>query len=157
MDLIAERVAREVGFPTITLAGTNYPFKPDRPDLYRTEYKKLEILFQDFAKEGDQNLNAIKEQRDQLQTLIDETEAGKTKIREKKGGVKLNAPKVQYAPLNNIPKLEKQGKGINVMRKRNTNEHYGNPFSHLKQKTAAEISVDTIDEAAASDRDWETY
>lgn len=154
VDLIAERVAREVGFPTITLAGTNYPFKPDRPDLYRTEYKKLEILFQDFAKEGDQNLNAIKEQRDQLQTLIDETEAGKTKIREKKGGVKLNAPKVQYAPLNNIPKLEKQGKGINVMRKRNTNEHYGNPFSHLKQKTAAEISVDTIDEAVASYRDW---
>jgi len=40
---------------------------------------------------------------------------------------------VNAESVSNVKKLEKEGKGINILRKgRNVIEHFGNPFSHLK-------------------------
>ena len=38
------------------------------------------------------------------------------------------------------------GRGVNVMRKPGTDQHYGNPFTHLKKRTAA-VPVKSLDEA----------
>ena len=157
VDLIATRVANELGFPTITLAGSPFPYEEDAPNRFKTEYKGMELLFHDFFKREDEALEAIGKQRTELAKLIDDTEKAKKGIKDKLNKVANNifkGPTVTFHPLKNIANLEKEGKGINVMRKRNTNEHYGNPFTHLKTKTAAEVQVKDLDEAVQSYRDW---
>jgi uncharacterized protein YfkK (UPF0435 family) len=54
-----------------------------------------------------------------------------------------------------VKEAEINGEGINVLRKANTNEHYGNPFSHLpSDKTNALVKVNSVKEAVDSYRDW---
>ena len=51
-------------------------------------------------------------------------------------------------------RMEADGKGIDVHRKLNTDEHYGNPFSHLKQFNSSAIRVDTVQEAVNNYKKW---
>ena len=51
-------------------------------------------------------------------------------------------------------RMEADGKGVDVHRKLNTDEHYGNPFSHLKQFNSSAIRVDNVKDAVNNYRKW---
>ena len=89
-----------------------------------------------------------------LDISITVKELGALFLERLKAELNIDATRVSFHALNKIDSLEKEGKGINVMRKLNTDEHYGNPFTHLKTKTAAEVKVKSLDEALQSYRAW---
>ena len=89
-----------------------------------------------------------------LDISITVKELGALFLERLKADLNIDATRVSFHALNKIDSLEKEGKGINVMRKLNTDEHYGNPFTHLKTKTAAEVKVRSLDEAVQSYRAW---
>ena len=70
--------------------------------------------------------------------------------------VEIRKPQVAYRNLKRLSAIEKEmkGRGVNVMRKPGTDQHYGNPFTHLKKRTAAAIPVKSLDEAVQSYSDW---
>jgi len=63
-------------------------------------------------------------------------------------------PKVVYKKgVAAVKKAEANNEGISVLRKPG-NKHYGNPFTHLKTKTRADVQVDTIEEAVSRYTSW---
>ena len=64
------------------------------------------------------------------------------------------SPKVVYKKgVAAVNQAEAAGEGINVLRKAG-NKHYGNPFTHLKTQTRADVKVDSLQEAVDRYKSW---
>jgi hypothetical protein len=56
-------------------------------------------------------------------------------------------------PKTNVVHCQKSKYDVYIGRSRNTDSHYGNPFSHLDD-TLASVKVDTREEAVGAFRSW---
>ena len=79
-----------------------------------------------------------------VQPAAPESDIGGARVRNFGGG---------QQGIRDVRAAERNGQGVNILRKTGTNEHYGNPFTY-KGGTAAEVELGSVQEATQAYDDW---